>query len=59
LSTGQARRAPSGRAGSDTIDARSRSRIFVPDGGIDRQLIPEAVAPSRVDYRDHSPVWRR
>jgi Tol biopolymer transport system component len=35
------------------------TRIFINDGGTDRQLIPEATAPARASYRDWSAVWLR
>lgn len=38
---------------------RGPSRIFISDGGTERQLIPDAVAPARSTYRDWSAVWRR
>ena len=34
------------------------SRIFISDGG-DRQLIPDATAPARLDYRDSQVGWAR
>jgi TolB protein len=35
------------------------TRIFISDGGPERQLIPDASAPQRTDYRDSDAVWRR
>ena len=35
------------------------SRIFLSDGGTERQLIPEATAPARPTYGDRSAVWLR
>jgi Tol biopolymer transport system component len=35
------------------------SRIFISDGGTERQLIPDATAPARPSYSDSSAVWRR
>jgi Tol biopolymer transport system component len=35
------------------------SRIFISDGGTERQLIPEANAPSRPTYSHWSAVWLR
>ena len=35
------------------------SRIFISDGGTERQLIPDAVAPARPLYRDSQAVWLR
>jgi len=35
------------------------TRIFISDGGTERQLIPEATAPARVAYSDWSAVWLR
>ena len=35
------------------------SRIFISDGGTERQLIPEATAPARPSYSDSLAVWRR
>ena len=35
------------------------SRIFISDGGTERQLIPDATAPARPAYRDSQPVWLR
>jgi Tol biopolymer transport system component len=34
-------------------------RIFISDGGAERQLIPDAAAPARSNYSDRHPVWRR
>jgi Tol biopolymer transport system component len=34
-------------------------RIFISDGGLERQLIPEAAAPARSSYRDRQATWRR
>ena len=34
-------------------------RIFISDGGTERQLIPEAIAPARPTYGDWSAVWLR
>jgi Tol biopolymer transport system component len=36
-----------------------RRRIFISDGGLERQLIVEAAAPSRPDYSDSQATWRR
>jgi Tol biopolymer transport system component len=38
---------------------RTRKRIFVLKDGSVRQLIPEAVAPALLDYRDSQPAWSR
>ena len=35
------------------------SRIFINDGGTERQLIPDAIAPARPAYGDSQPVWLR
>jgi Tol biopolymer transport system component len=35
------------------------TRIFISDGGTERQLIPEATAPARPTYSDWSAVWLR
>ena len=35
------------------------SRIFINDGGTERQLIPDAIAPARPSYGDSQPVWLR
>lgn len=35
------------------------TRIFINDGGTERQLIPEATAPARPTYSDWSAVWLR
>jgi Tol biopolymer transport system component len=35
------------------------TRIFISDGGTERQLIPEAIAPARPNYGDWSAVWLR
>jgi Tol biopolymer transport system component len=35
------------------------SRIFISDGGTERQLIPEATAPARPSYHDSQAVWLR
>ena len=35
------------------------TRIFISDGGTERQLIPDATAPARPSYRDWSAVWLR
>ena len=35
------------------------TRIFIRDGGTERQLIPDATAPARPSYRDWSVVWLR
>ena len=35
------------------------TRIFISDGGTERQLIPEATAPARPTYGDWSAVWLR
>lgn len=32
-------------------------RIFITDGGSERQLIPDATAPARAVYRDWQPAW--
>jgi hypothetical protein len=37
----------------------SGGRIFINDGGAERQLIPEATAPLRAAYLDMEVVWRR
>ena len=37
----------------------SPTRIFISDGGTERQLIPDATAPARATYRDWSAVWLR
>ena len=34
-------------------------RIFISDGGTERQLIPDATAPARPSYRDSQAVWLR
>jgi hypothetical protein len=34
-------------------------RTFVSDGGLERQLIPEAAAPARPGYSDSQAKWRR
>jgi Tol biopolymer transport system component len=34
-------------------------RIFISDGGTERQLIPDATAPARPTYSDSSAVWLR
>ena len=34
-------------------------RIFISDGGVERQLIPEAVAPAFPSYSDRQATWRR
>ena len=34
-------------------------RIFISDGGTERQLIPEATAPVRPSYSDSQAVWLR
>jgi Tol biopolymer transport system component len=33
------------------------SRIFIAEGGLVRQLIPDATNPVRPDYHDRHPVW--
>jgi Tol biopolymer transport system component len=35
------------------------ARVFISDGGIERQLIPDASAPVRPSYRDSQAVWLR
>ena len=45
-------RSPSGQYGAG-------ERIFISDGGLERQLIPEAVAPARSNYIDRMATWRR
>ena len=35
------------------------TRIFISDGGTERQLIPDATAPARPSYRDSQAVWLR
>ena len=35
------------------------TRIFISDGGTERQLIPDATAPARPTYSDSSAVWLR
>ena len=40
-------------------DGRGRSRIFVSDGGVEQQLISEAVSASRLDYSDYHVIWVR
>jgi Tol biopolymer transport system component len=35
------------------------TRIFISDGGTERQLIPDAIAPARSVYRDSMAVWLR
>ena len=35
------------------------ARIFISDGGTERQLIPDATSPARPTYRDWSAVWLR
>jgi TolB protein len=35
------------------------TRIFISDGGAERQLIPDAIAPARHSYRDSMAVWLR
>jgi len=35
------------------------TRIFISDGGTERQLIPDATAPARPSYRDSHAVWLR
>ena len=35
------------------------TRIFISDGGTERQLIPDATAPVRPSYRDSQAVWLR
>jgi Tol biopolymer transport system component len=34
-------------------------RSFISDGGLERQLIPEAAAPARSNYSDRQATWRR
>lgn len=34
-------------------------RIFITEGGLERQLIPEAVAPANSSYSDRQATWRR
>ena len=34
-------------------------RIFISDGGLERQLIPEAAAPASSSYSDRQATWRR
>ena len=34
-------------------------RIFISDGGLERQLIPEVAAPARPGYSDRQATWRR
>lgn len=34
-------------------------RIFISDSGVERQLIPDAAAPTRSNYSDRHPAWRR
>jgi hypothetical protein len=40
-------------------DGRGPSRIFISDGGTERQLIPDATAPARQIYRDWQVAWFR
>jgi TolB protein len=35
------------------------TRIFISDGGAERQLIPDATAPARASYSDWQAVWLR
>jgi Tol biopolymer transport system component len=37
----------------------SGGRIFISDGGGERQLIPEATAPRQATYHEMEAVWRR
>lgn len=41
-----------------TGDHAGPSRIFISDG-VERQLIPDATAPARLDYRDWQVAWLR
>ena len=34
-------------------------RVFISDGGVERQLIPEAVGPALPSYSDRQATWRR
>jgi Tol biopolymer transport system component len=36
-----------------------RTRLFVTDGGVERQLIPDAQSPANPNYRDEQVAWRR
>jgi Tol biopolymer transport system component len=42
-----------------TSGSNSPSRIFVSDGGSERQLIPDATSPARPGYSDFEVAWRR
>ena len=42
-----------------TRSAGGGQRIFISEGGVERQLIPEATAPLRAAYHDMEAVWRR
>jgi Tol biopolymer transport system component len=42
-----------------TRSAGGGRRIFISEGGVERQLIPEATAPLRAAYHDMDVVWRR
>jgi len=43
----------------DLFRFRGPSRIFISDGGTERQLIPDATAPARPSYGDSQAVWLR
>ena len=42
-----------------SYDGPTPTRIFISDGGTERQLIPEATAPARPSYNDRQAVWLR
>lgn len=46
-------------ARSTSFYSTQGSRIFVSDGGSDRQLIPDATSPAKPDYGDWDVAWRR
>jgi Tol biopolymer transport system component len=54
---------PDGRLIFTKSPSRNRygpdQRIFISDGGLERQLIPEAKAPARSGYSDRQATWRR
>ena len=50
---------PDGRLIYTKVPWDGPGRIFISDGGTERQLIPDATAPARASYRDSQAVWLR
>ena len=48
-----------GRSSSSSSGSVDSMRIFVSDGGVERQLVPDVPSPARANYGDSWVSWSR